>query len=106
MYKQNLTPEEFTTLLFEINPYTKYTIKDLKAIIKELKGITSARSEANALDLMLTVAEGMTPAEFFKMTGSGPRGQRKLPTIKQLKNAAFDDKFYQPLLDESFNYLE
>ena len=106
LYKQNLTPEEVTTLLFEINPYTKYTIKDLKAIIKELKGITSARSEANALDLMLTVAEGMTPAEFFKMTGSGPRGQRKLPTIKQLKNAAFDDKFYQPLLDESFNYLE
>ena len=106
LYKQNLTPEEVTALLFEINPYTKYTIRDLKRIIEELKGITDARSEANALDLMLTVAEGMSPAEFFKMTGSGPKGQRKLPTIKQLKNAAFDDKFYQPLLDESFNYLE
>ena len=106
LYKQNLTPEEVTALLFEINPYTKYTIKDLKAIIEELKGITSARSEANALDLMLTVAEGMTPAEFFKMTGSGPRGQRKLPSLKKLKSAAFDDKYYQPLLDNSFNEIE
>jgi hypothetical protein len=106
LYKQNLTPEEVTGLLFEINPYTKYTIKDLKAIIKELKGVTSARSEANALDLMLTVAEGMTPAEFFKMTGSGPTGQRRLPSVKKLKRAAFNDKFYQPLLDNSFNEIE
>ena len=106
LYKQNLSPEEVTSLLFEINPYTKYTIRDLKRIIEELKGVTQARSEANALDLMLTVAEGMTPAEFFKMTGSGPRGQRKLPSIDKLKSAAFDDKFYQPLLDESFNYLK
>jgi hypothetical protein len=106
LYKQNLTPEEVTGLLFEINPYTKYTIKDLKAIIKELKGVTSARSEANALDLMLTVAEGMTPAEFFKMTGSGPTGQRRLPSVEKLKRAAFDDKFYQPLLDNSFNEIE
>jgi len=106
MFKQNLTPEEVTGLLFEINPYTKYTIRDLKRIIEELRGITRARSEANALDLMLTVRENMTPAQFFKMTGSGPTGQRKLPTLKQLKSAAFDDKFYQPLLDESFNYLE
>lgn len=106
LYKQDLTPEEVTGLLFEINPYTKYTIRDLKRIIEELKGITAARSEANALDLMLTVREGMTPAEFFKMTGSGPTGQRKLPSLKKLKSAAFDDKFYQPLLDDSFNEIE
>mgnify|MGYP001258301260 CR=1 FL=1 len=106
LYKQNLTPEEVTALLFEINPYTKYTIRDLKRIIEELKGVTQARSEANALDLMLTVREGMTPAEFFKMTGSGPRGQRKLPSLKKLKSAAFDDKYYQPLLDNSFNEIE
>ena len=107
LYKQNLTPEEVTALLFEINPYTKYTIRDLKRIIEELKGVTQARSEANALDLLLTIKEGLSSAnEFFKITGSGPAGQRKLPTIKQLKNAAFEDKFYQPLLDESFNYLE
>ena len=106
LYKQNLTPEEVTALLFEINPYTKYTIRDLKRIIEELKGVTQARSEANALDLMLTVREDMTPAEFFKMTGSGPRGQRKLPSLKKLKSAAFDDKYYQPLLDNSFNEIE
>ena len=106
LYKQDLTPEEVTALLFEINPYTKYTIRDLKRIIEELKGITQARSEANALDLMLTVRENMTPAEFFKMTGSGPRGQRKLPSLKKLKSAAFDDKYYQPLLDDSFNEIE
>ena len=107
LYKQNLTPEEVTALLFEINPYTKYTIRDLKRIIEELKGVTAARSEANALDLLLTVKEGLSSAnEFFKITGSGPRGQRKLPTIKQLKNAAFDDKYYQPLLDDSFNEIE
>ena len=29
----------------------------------------------------------MTPAEFFKMTGSGPTGQRKLPSLKKLKSA-------------------
>ena len=107
LYKQDLTPEEVTALLFEINPYTKYTIRDLKRIIEELKGVTAARSEANALDLLLTVKEGLSSAnEFFKITGSGPRGQRKLPTIKQLKNAAFDDKYYQPLLDDSFNEIE
>ena len=106
MYKQNLTPEEITALLFEINPYTKYTIRDLKRIIEELKGVTEARAEANALDLLLTVRENMTPAEFFKMTGSGPTGRRKLPSLKKLKSAAFDDKYYQPLLDNSFIDIE
>ena len=106
MYKQNLTPEEITALLFEINPYTKYTIRDLKRIIEELKGVTEARAESNALDLLLTIREGMTPAEFFKMTGSGPTGQRKLPSLKKLKSAAFDDKYYQPLLDNSFIDIE
>lgn len=106
MYKQNLTPEEITALLFEINPYTKYTIRDLKRIIEELKGVTEARAESNALDLLLTIREGMTPAEFFKMTGSGPTGRRKLPSLKKLKSAAFDDKYYQPLLDNSFIDIE
>ena len=106
MFKQNLTPEEVTGLLFEINPYTKYTIRDLKRIIEELKGVTEARAEANALDLLLTVRENMTPAEFFKMTGSGPTGRRKLPSLKKLKSAAFDDKYYQPLLDNSFIDIE
>ena len=40
------------------------------------------------------------------MTGSGPTGQRKLPSLKKLKSAAFDDKYYQPLLDDSFNEIE
>ena len=106
LYKQNLTPEEVTGLLFEINPYTKYTIKDLKAIIKQIKNITAADSESRALDLILTVAEGMSAGEFFKRTGSGPAGQRKLPSVDKLKSAAFDDKYYQPLLDDSFNEIE
>jgi len=106
LYKKNLTPEEVTDLLFAINPYTKYTVKQLRNIIKDIKEVKSDQMEANALDLMLMISEDIKPSEFFKKYGGGPRGKRKLPTIKQLKNAAFDDRFYQPLLDESFNYLE
>ena len=106
LYNEDISPEEVTDLLFAINPYTKYTVKQLRNIIKDIKEVKSDQMEANALDLMLMIKEDIKPSEFFKKYGGGPRGKRKLPTIKELKNAAFDDKFYQPLLDESFNYLE
>tara|TARA_B000000609_G_C24158078_1_gene341835 strand:- start:45 stop:1481 length:1437 start_codon:yes stop_codon:yes gene_type:complete len=108
LYKENLLPEEVSDLLFAINPYSKYTIKQLKNIIKDIKEVRSADIEANMVDLDLMIKEDIKPSEFFrKYAGTRkPRGRTLLKNLLQFKNDSFDDKFYQPLLDESFNYID
>ena len=108
LYKENLKPEEVADLLFAINPYSKYTIKQLKNIIRDIKEVRSADIEANMVDLDLMIKEDIKPSEFFrKYAGTRkPRGRTLLKNLLQFKNDSFDDRYYQPLLDESFNYLE
>jgi len=108
LYKENLSPEEVADLLFAINPYSKYTVKQLKNIIKDIKEVRSADIEANMVDLDLMIKEDIKPSEFFKKYAGTrkPRGRTLLKNLLQFKNDSFDDRFYQPLLDESFNYID
>ena len=108
LYKESLSPEEVADLLFAINPYSKYTIKQLKNIIKDIKEVRSADIEANMVDFDLMIKEDIKPSEFFrKYAGTRkPRGRTLLKNLLQFKNDSFDNRFYQPLLDESFNYID
>ena len=109
LYKENLTPEEVADLLFAINPYSKYTIKQLKNIIIDYKNVRAVDMEANMNDLKIMMAEDIKPSEYFKKyvgKNRRPRGRALLKNLLQFKNDSFDDRFYQPLLDESFNYID
>ena len=108
LYNENLSPEEVSDLLFAINPYSKYTIKQLKNIITDFKRIRATDMEANLNDFDLMIKEDIKPSEFFrKYVGKRkPRGRALLKNLLQFKNDSFDDRFYQPLLDESFNYID
>ena len=109
LYKENLSPEEVSDLLFAINPYSKYTIKQLKNIIEDFKTKRADIAEANRVDLDLMIKEDIKPSEFFKKYGGKtgkPKGRILLKKLLEFKNDSFDDRFYQPLLDESFNYID
>ena len=109
LYKENLTPEEVADLLFAINPYSKYTIKQLKNIIIDYKNVRAVDMEANMNDLKIMMAEDIKPSDYFKKyvgKNRRPRGRALLKNLLQFKNDSFDDRFYQPLLDESFNYID
>ena len=108
LYNENLSPEEVSDLLFAINPYSKYTIKQLKNIITDFKKVRADIAAANRVDLDLMIKEDIKPSEFFrKYAGTRkPRGRTLLKNLLQFKNDSFDDQFYQPLLDESFNYID
>ena len=109
LYNENLSPEEVSDLLFAINPYSKYTIKQLKNIITDFKKIRATDMEANMVDFDLMIKEDIKPSEYFKKyvgKNRKPRGRTLLKNLLQFKNDSFDDRFYQPLLDDSFNYID
>ena len=109
LYKENLSPEEVSDLLFAINPYSKYTIKQLKNIITDIRRVRADIAEANRVDFDLMIKEDIKPSEFFRKYGGEtgkPRGRTLLKKLLEFKNDSFDSKYYQPLLDESFNYID
>ena len=109
LYNENMSPEEVADLLFAVNPYSKYTIKQLKNIITDFKKIRATDMEANMVDFDLMIKEDIKPSEYFKKyvgKNRKPRGRALLKNLLQFKNDSFDDRFYQPLIDDSFNYID
>jgi len=101
MYKKDIGVDEMTDLLYNIvNPYQKYTLKDMKSAIREVvrNKVKGAVEGEQALKRSITFNE--TAAEAFKNLGFGTKKLPKLPSIAELQREALERQTYQPLLTD------
>ena len=101
MYKKDIGVDEMTDLLYGIiNPYQKYTLKDMKSAIREVvrSRVKGAVEGEQALKRSITFNE--TAAEAFKNLGFGTKKLPKLPSIAELQREALERQTYQPLLTD------
>ena len=100
LYKQDIQLDEMTDLLYQIvNPYQKYTLKEMKFAVREmLKRRVADILKSNEL-LKRTLTTDETTYQSMKALGMGTKKLPKLPSILSLQQAAIDN-IYQPLLTD------
>ena len=101
MYKKDIKLDEMTDLLYNIiNPYRKYTLKDMKLAIREVVRSRVEGELEGEKALMRSLTSNETAAEAFKKLGFGTKRLPKLPSIAELQQAALESQTYQPLLTD------
>tara|TARA_B100001029_G_scaffold175018_1_gene175880 strand:+ start:135 stop:1988 length:1854 start_codon:yes stop_codon:yes gene_type:complete len=100
LYKQDIELDEMTDLLYQIiNPYQKYTLKEMKFAIREMlrRRIEDVLKSNELLKRSLSSDESINQS--MKVLGLGTKKLPKLPSLLSLQQAAIDN-IYQPLLTD------
>lgn len=100
LYKQDIQLDEMTDLLYQIvNPYQKYTLKEMKFAVREMlrRRVEDILKSNELLKRNLSNDESINQS--MKALGMGTKKLPKLPSILSLQQAAIDN-IYQPLLTD------